>query len=335
MTERLRSILVMVLKWSAVGAVLWFVGYRAVQLLESEDLSSFSLAHGWLAAAILCYGLGYLPAAAFWRRLVTVAGPGMPWSTCLSAYYWSQLGKYAPGKAMLLAIRGHVVARAGGRATLAIVATVYENLFVMGVGTAIAVYFLERPVARMLQTVAPPLARAWETPFLRGTVLTLGVLCSLPIIAKILVATAEKITHRMELLSDSRDRVPRLDIGDLLTGIAFGSLMWLAFGLSLLLTIRAVAPINLTFSNLLLMTQLSATSIVAGFLALFAPAGIGIREGVLLESLRTVTAVPAYAAVAAPVLFRLVALAAESIASIAIWIVIRRRCPRTARRTIR
>lgn len=334
MTERPRSVLTRLLKWGAVGAVLWFVGHRAAQLLESEDLSSIALAPGWLAAATLCYGLGLLPAAALWKRLIAAAGSGVPWPACLSAYYWSQLGKYAPGKAMLLVIRGHVVARAGGRVTPSIMATVYENLFVMGIGAAIAVHFLDNPVVQLLRPVAPALAQAWETPTIRGAVLTLSVLCSLPIIARVLTAIAEATRKRMRLPPEANHQNLRLNARDLLIGIAFGSLMWLAFGLSLLLTIRAVIPIDLTLANLLLMTQLSATSIVAGFLALFAPGGIGIREGVLLESLRNLPGMPGYAAVAVPVLFRLTTLAAESIASMTMWIATRGHHHRKAGRPI-
>ena len=58
---------------------------------------------------------------------------------------------------------------------------------------------------------------------------------------------------------------------------------------------------------------------VAGFLALFAPGGVGVREGVLIEVLQVQPAIDARHAVAAAFLLRLVGLVSEVVVAAVLY----------------
>ena len=73
----------------------------------------------------------------------------------------------------------------------------------------------------------------------------------------------------------------------------------------------------------ILWTGAAAISMVGGFLAVFAPGGLGVREGLLMEILRH-QAGP-HEAVAAAVLLRAVNLAGELLVAGALYLVVRPR----------
>ena len=130
-----------------VAAIVLFFLYRAVQdacqKLTTED--GFSLSEirlHWLAAAGLFYFVGLIPMAIYWHRMLHAFGQSPTLMQTLSAFYLGHLGKYVPGKAMVVVIRTGCLKKAKVNATVAAVSVFAETLTMMAVGAFLAAAIL-------------------------------------------------------------------------------------------------------------------------------------------------------------------------------------------------
>ena len=73
--------------------------------LTQRDEGHWHWQPGWLVAAGLIYLAGLLPFALFWFRVLRVLGQRPTLRETLRAYYIGHLGKYVPGKAMVVVMR--------------------------------------------------------------------------------------------------------------------------------------------------------------------------------------------------------------------------------------
>ena len=101
-------------------------------------------APGWLVAAGGLYLLGMLPAALFWHRVLRVLGQPVGWLSAVRAYYIGHLGKYVPGKAMVVVLRAGMVRGPQVNATVAAVAVFIETLTMMASGSLLAAVLIAR-----------------------------------------------------------------------------------------------------------------------------------------------------------------------------------------------
>jgi uncharacterized membrane protein YbhN (UPF0104 family) len=97
---------------------------------------------------------------------------------------------------------------------------------------------------------------------------------------------------------------------------------WWLQGAALGLTLQALSPEPVDWSDWPLWTGASAVSLVGGFLAFFTPGGLGVREGLLMELLRH--HVGAHEAVAAALVLRVITLVGELVASALLYALVRR-----------
>ena len=106
-------------------------------------------------------------------------------------------------------------------------------------------------------------------------------------------------------------------------GLVTFCVSWAMLGLSLGCTLRAVAPIDFDLRDWPMWTGTIALATSVGFIAVFAPGGVGVREGLLIEVLHSQQGVGERAAVAAAVVLRLVWLASELIAAGALFYLVK------------
>ncbi len=99
---------------------------------------------------------------------------------------------------------------------------------------------------------------------------------------------------------------------------------WLLHGLSLGCALRAVS-VAAPLSEWLTWTGDVSSASFLGFLAIFAPGGLGVREGILIELLKDQPGISQSQAVAATVLLRGVWLAAEIVAAAGLGVFVRYR----------
>jgi uncharacterized membrane protein YbhN (UPF0104 family) len=97
---------------AVIGLVAWGV-HRTLKDAFAEwrqhGWSLTDLQWGWLAAACVLYVAGLLPAGIYWHRLLAALGVETRLVRALRAYYIGHLGKYVPGKAMVVLLRAGMV----------------------------------------------------------------------------------------------------------------------------------------------------------------------------------------------------------------------------------
>ena len=101
---------------------------RAWHELTAQGVDLDGVRWEWLLAAAGFHLVGLLPSAWFWRRVLRSLGAPLGWGQVLPAYYVGHLGKYVPGKALVLVLRASWLSGHSVPATVAVLSVFYETL---------------------------------------------------------------------------------------------------------------------------------------------------------------------------------------------------------------
>jgi uncharacterized membrane protein YbhN (UPF0104 family) len=283
---------VLVLALVLVG--IWRTVVKAVADLNQAGFALAQIQFGWLLAAGVMYLLALAPCWLFWHRTLHAMGQRPSRLESFRAFYIGHLGKYVPGKALVVVLRAGLVRSPRVDTTAAAVSVFVETLTMMAVGAAVAAALLALLFRGQLSMLLLALA----------AVVGAGV------------PTVPPIFRRLVRLAGARKFNPHIDRS--LAGLDFRLMSfgwaanvpgWLLMGLSQWLTLRAIptmAPV--TWEQLPVVTACVALAMVAGFVLLL-PGGLGAREWVLMTLLAPVFG-PGVAMVAA-IAQRLLSLLAE------------------------
>jgi glycosyltransferase 2 family protein len=308
-----RARLLRLLKWTLFAVVLAYVCRHGYRLWQESDvrapLTAASIA--WLFLSALLYAASWLPSVWFWQGLMRAMGGRPAFADAARAYYCGSLGKYVPGKAMVLIVRGSLMNGRGCAGRIAAVTAAYETLTMMGTGLLVG----------LALAPLPDWVPGRDRPLL-APVGVLIVLVGLPLIARLLSWAVTKMAppELIELdrnpeienqSSRAHSTAGRLAIPTWLVGAGCAAFIvsWAVQGLSLGMTLCAVGE-PFDWREWPVWSGAMALSTSLGFAVLFAPAGLGVREGILLGIL-TQSGVNAHAAVAVTVLSRLVSFLAD------------------------
>jgi glycosyltransferase 2 family protein len=204
---------------------------------------------------------------AAWRRMLTAWGRGLDiWS---AARIWtvSSLGKYLPGKVWAVAGMAVMAQRAGIGAGPATGSAVILQVLAIGTGAAVAGL-----TGWGTLRAAYPGAATGLAVLLAASVAGIGLLLWPGLLNRLLRIAAP----------DAGPVTP--PAGAVAFGIVANAVAWMGYGVALWLLARGLLPdVEL---GLLPATAVFTASYLAGFLALFAPGGIGVREGVFILMLQ-------------------------------------------------
>ncbi|MFQ5731481.1 MAG: lysylphosphatidylglycerol synthase domain-containing protein, partial [Planctomycetaceae bacterium] len=248
------------------------------------------------------YPLGWVPSAWYWRRLMRAMGTDVGPLDAARAYFCGHLGKYVPGKAVVLVIRAGMTKARGGSAAVAAVTASFETLLMMGAGLALGLALF--PVTGWPPVVVEYVPQAGAMPGL----VVLALVLFLPAISLLLRKFATLMTPRDV---SGEKRPAEIDSRLVAVGLIVFCASWALLGLSLGLTIRAASPDSFDLRDWPMWTGAVALATSVGFLAVFAPGGLGVREGLLIEILRQQPGVSEREAVIAAVMLRIVWFVAE------------------------
>jgi len=322
-----------ILKWVLCLVVLIFVGQNAAALWQGDRLSTLSVEPVWLLPAALCYLIGWIPSVWFWRRMMVEFGARPGRLATLRAYYCGHLGKYVPGKAFSLVIRAGLLKPDRVPVSCSAVSATFETLGVMGVGLAVWLALAPGRLSEEVWNSLPTwLQLIREAPWVAPGVVAAGVVIVLPLSARLLSQFAWKFTPgsfrdvaaapeepgsivNSGTVPDAEGTPKRISRRLLLSGAAAFVVTWALHGLSLGFSLRAVGeiPFAVSFGNWTLWTCAVAGATSAGFFAVFAPGGLGVREGLLIATLQGT--VGGRTAVAAAAVYRVVCFSSELIAA--------------------
>lgn len=265
--------------WWRVGkmllglAIVVGVGWRFTTILQRPELQEkpFVLRGEWLTLAAHCFAVALLFPALFWNRLMASLGEHPYLPTTIRAYYIGQMTKYVPGKAWGLMLRTGLVAESGVRPAVGAMTTVYETLTTQASGAMLAAVLF-------LLFGLNAAAVEWSLGLLAIAGLPLLPVIFNPLM-KVFAALAERAAHNVG--SDATVApLPKVRLGTLLGGLPLTGCAWLMLGLSLWATLQGLLPERLGFHFVLWgrCTAYVALAWVAGFLAVFTPGGLGVRE---------------------------------------------------------
>lgn len=312
---RRQHILWVLVKWGLFGLTLLFVGLYARKLWQDFDARSLRIRWVWLTLATLVSAAGWIPSVWFWRRLLAKLGATAPLLQVARAYYCGHPGKYVPGKAMVILIRTALLKPYGVPAAATAFTVTLETLTFMVAGVVTTVLLLPWLVASFgeLETLAEFIHRPAMRVLLPVAALA-GGLAGLTLLSRISRSLALRVQAALPSVGSIAQPIsPGTFAGGL---VAFLGAWWLQ-GAALGLTLQGLSPEPVAWSNLPLWTGTAAISTIGGFLAVFAPGGLGVREGLLMGILRE--QVGPHEAVAAAVILRGVTLASELLASVVLY----------------
>ncbi len=304
-----RKWLLRALKLLIVLLVLWALRQTLEDAWSQLGEYQWRLRPGWVLASGILYLLGLLLAGIYWHHVLLVLGQDARLGESLRAYFVGHLGKYVPGKAMVVVIRTAMIRGRRVDTAIAAASVFFETLTMMAVGAFLAAVVL----AVEFRGEAP---KFWGAV---GLMLVAG-LPTLPAIFKRLarLAGVGRSSPGLSLKLDN------LGCGTLLRGWALMTLAWALLGLSYWATLEAMAIPGLDpIGELPRYTAGVALAMVAGFLLLVSPGGIGVREAALaalmIPYLKTLSPHPELAAWASAAVLRLVWLGAELVISAAVY----------------
>lgn len=255
----------------------------------------------YFAAATLVYGLPILSIAAAWRRLLSAVGGDVTYCTALAVISVSHIGRYLPGSVGMYLSRVELTRQAG-----------------IGVGRSAAAM-----VAESTWAIAAGLIVMTATGLILGAVsldFRLGVLSMLALAAFVglpfaMLPVIRAMASRSVMLSDAARWLEAVDGRTAIICLMYYQLNFVFGGVSFWLVLGAVA--GEAWVGPLLCIFAFATAWVGGFVAFGAPAGLGVREAILVGAVAP--AVGLETAIAASLIHRGVTFAADIVILAAGW----------------
>ncbi len=278
--------------------VTWFVVDRAgVSLAELRDfdLSSWTLRPVLLAASCAALAGGYLITGALWGRIVADLGGGRLGSLAAARLFMiANLGRYVPGKVWQIAGLAALARQRGIPAPTAAASAV--------LGQGVAVASAAAVGIGGLWSYAGDTPWRWAVP--TTLLIGMGVGLTPPVFTKVAETAFRLARTEYPVGLDARRGGEWLMIGLVSWTVYAGAFWLLVSGLGYEL------PFVSTASSF-------AAAYVIGYVVIFAPAGIGVREGALVVFLGPQIGYAAAGAVAA--LGRLWTTAVEVVPAAAFW----------------
>lgn len=214
-----------------------------------------------LLASVLTLGVGYAVSAALWARMVAdLGGPTLPLRQAVPVYMVANLGRYVPGKVWQIAGLAALARRLGLPVAISTAAAVAGQAVALLAATALGSVAL---------LSAPEPYPVWGTAGLVGVVALL-VLGAVPAVYRGAFTAWFRLARAERPEALSRPRGLAWFVGYLGNWAVYAGAFWL---------------LTLAFSldgPPLAVASAFAAAYVLGYVFLFAPAGLGPREGFLI-----------------------------------------------------
>jgi uncharacterized membrane protein YbhN (UPF0104 family) len=295
-----------------LALVTWGI-WRTVQQARGEfaqrDYSLSDLRPGWLILAGLFYAIGLVPCWVFWHRTLRALNQNPQWRESLRAFWIGHLGKYVPGKALVVVLRAGIVKSHRVDWAVAAVSVFVETLTMMAVGAFVSAMILLCTTDYWLMALVGA-----------GLMIASGVPTLPPVF--------RRIVHSLRIAKANPaidHALGGLDFRLMLSGWLTIGIGWVFLGLSLWATLQSMPSATVGgvgfWGELPLLTASVGLAMVAGFLSLI-PGGLGVRDWILMTLLA-----PSYGAdvaVLSAVLLRIIWLVSELLISVILYLDLRR-----------
>ncbi len=278
-------------RWASRALMVLVFGFVAWIILRNiREIRQYEYEFRWMqiAGAFLAMCGAYFGMSLVWRDIAGSFGIHASFAESCRIWLLSQLGKYVPGKMGIVLVRLDAYRGHPGRSVA--VATSVEYMAVLTANLTLV----------MLGVFATPELLPPYIRWLAGMLIA-GLLIALwPGIFRRVVNRALRIIKREPIeIFPSYAQMLRFVTASLMPGLLQGA--------ALFLTLNALTPLSPAYFMTVTGTLFAA--VLVGIAAIFAPSGIGVREGVLILVLSVFC--PKATVIVAAVLMRLVMTAAE------------------------
>ncbi|MBA7510165.1 hypothetical protein ES705_02140 [subsurface metagenome] len=251
-----------ILKVIVILGIFYFLGralYRNWSQIDFKQLH-FNVP---LLIVSMFFLFGFFLMFAFgWKLILKELGVSLPFLKSLKIIFYSQLGKYLPGKIWTFAGRMYLCQKIGISTSKTFISMALEMALTTISG--ILIFLASLLFSSKFRTDI--------NPFLLATV---AVLVFVIIHPKVLVRI---INFFLRLIKKEQVKI-ELNFSQILMIMAYYCIIWLCFGIAFYFLINSVTFI--TPSKIPIITGSFAIASTIGLIALFAPAGLGVREGIL------------------------------------------------------
>ena len=277
-----------VAQWLLAAVVIGFAGREIARQWRDVGPALEGLRLDWirvLASGALVVAT-YLILIEAWRATLRVWSETLPFATAARIWFVSNLGKYIPGKVWQIAAMGAMAQKRGVSAAAAVGSSLIVNLVSVLAGFAVIAVTAAGRVGNIVGgSTTSTNAQSAELAVI-GIAVAGGIALLLaPLAVPKLVAIAGRITGRAIA-------VPRVPARAIWIAAASTVASWLLYGVAFSLFAHGVTP--RATGNASSYIAVYTGSYLAGYLALFAPGGVGVREAVL------VLAMPRFGLASAP-----------------------------------
>lgn len=286
------------IKLLIVVLVVAFIHRTLIAAWEELGKHQWHFSLPWLVLSGVLYLAGTCCSGLFWHHVLRAMGQTAGLGETLRAYYIGHLGKYVPGKAMVVVLRTGLIRSHQVDATLAAISIFFETLTMMAVGAflsaaILAVWFRGHPLwfwasIGMMCVAGIPVV----PPVFRRIVRTLGV---------------------GKWIANTDAGLAGLGYKTSIVGWIYNSVGWVLLALSLWAVLRSMGTVgDNPLGELHAYVASVSLATVAGFVS-FIPGGAIVREAVLAELMNHQFG--SSIAVVAAVLLRVVWLVSELVIS--------------------
>lgn len=261
--------LIRVLRWAIGITILVFVVRSFVRnwdQLRAQPIAWEFRPLPVLASVLLVWGM-YAMLIEAWRRMLAGWGERLGYPEAARIWIVSSLGKYVPGKVWAIAGMALMAREAGVAAWAATASAVILQALAVGTGAAVAAGF-----GGAALEASHPGALVY--------VLVLGGAAALGVAA----LAYPPVTRSLLALVGLRDTGRGPGAVPILLGVAANTLAWIGYGAALWLLAAGTLPVG-ALSPAAAIGGFAA-SYVAGLVALLAPGGLLVREGVMIAMLQ-------------------------------------------------
>lgn len=209
-----------------------------------------------------------------WRATLVVWSESLPFGTAARIWFVSNLGKYVPGKIWQIAAMGTMAQKAGVSPAAAIGSSLIVNLVSIIAGFAVIAGTAAGRVAEAVAARDTGLTPGTAQAAVVGIAMAGGAALLLaPIALPRLVMLAGRITGRSIA-------IPKVPARAIWIAAVSTTGAWVLYGLAFSLFAHAISA--RATGNAPSYIAVYTGSYLAGYLALFAPGGVGVREAVLV-----------------------------------------------------
>lgn len=248
-----------------VLVVFFLVRYFYVNIDSYKNLD-VELSWGVFAVSVLFYFVYKIMLASLWHYLTRMNHASIPYGQAITAYLCSILGKYIPGKVFMLLARVPAYEEKGVKFSKVAICFLIENVCTL-LGAAflflVSLFFFPNELLN-------------EYMWLSVLLVICFFICINPRILNFFLRVMEKFSKKKDL------QIP-MNYGDMLKVVVLFILNWTVLGGGMYLLTCSIFPVPA--EQFLYVSGIYGLSRIIGILAVFAPSGIGVSEGILLLGL--------------------------------------------------